>query len=102
MLRALTIPEAPRTWRQWFTLALLVGACVLMAGIAGSGGYGLPAFWVLWAVMAAAGLSLLAVRAVAVARHTAGEITGVERALWATGEMAGALAVCALVLSILL
>jgi hypothetical protein len=52
--------------------------------------------------MAIAGLAALTVRAVAIARHTAAEMTWVERALWATWDVAGVLAVCTLLLSNLL
>jgi hypothetical protein len=42
------------------------------------------------------------VRAVAIARHAAGAMTWIERALWAAWDVAGLLALCTLLLSNLL
>ena len=103
MHRAFTIASDPRSWRPWSALAALVGVgSAVLPGVAAASGQQLPAFWVLWALMAIAGLGALTVRAVAIARHTAGEMTWVERALWAAWDVAGVLAVCTLILSNLL
>jgi hypothetical protein len=103
MHRAFTIATDPRSWKAWFSLAALVAVLsAVLSGVAATGGQQLPAFWVLWAVMAAAGVAALTVRAVAIARHVAGEMTFIERALWAAWDVAGVLAVCTLLLSNLL
>jgi hypothetical protein len=103
MHRAFTIATDPRSWKAWSSLAALVAVLsAVLSGVAAAGGQQLPAFWVLWAVMAAAGVAALTVRAVAIARHVAGEMTFIERALWAAWDVAGVLAVCTLLLSNLL
>jgi|KBSMisStandDraft_5_1062788.scaffolds.fasta_scaffold656037_2 hypothetical protein len=100
MHRAFSIASDPRSWKAWSVLAALVGVLVAgLPGVAAAGGQQLPAFWVLWAVMAAAGLAALTVRAVAIGRRAAGEMTWIERALWATADVAGLLAVCTLILT---
>src|SRR5690242_5035851 len=76
MHRAFTIARDPRSWKAWSALAALVAILsAVLSGVAAAGGQQLPAFWVLWAVMAAAGLAALTVRAVAIARHAAGAMT---------------------------
>jgi len=103
MHRAFTIASDPRSWRSWSALAALVAVLsTVLPGVAAAGGQQLPAFWVLWALMAIAGLGAVTVRAVAIARRTAAEMTWVERALWATWDVSGVLAVCTLLLSNLL
>ena len=67
--------------------ALVAVLSAVLPGVAAAGGQQLPAFWVLWALMAIPGLAALTVRAVAIARRTAGEMTWVERALWATWDV---------------
>jgi len=100
MHRAFTLASDPRSWKAWSALAALVAALTaILPGVAAAGGQQLPAFWVLWAVMAAAGLAALTLRAVAIARHAAGEMTWIERALWATWDVGGVLAVCTLILT---
>lgn len=103
MFRAFTIASDPRSWKAWSALvaltAVLVGG---LPGVAATAGQQLPAFWVLWAVMLATSLAALTVRAVAIARHVAGEMTAPERALWATWDCAAVLALSVLLLSNLL
>jgi hypothetical protein len=101
--RALIIPEAPRSWKEWTALALvLAGVAAALAVVASGPGHSLPAFWLLWGVMVAALSALLLHRASALARHAAGGETAFDRVLWITAEVAGVLAVLALLVTALL
>jgi hypothetical protein len=101
--RALIVPEAPRSWREWTALALGLGAFAAALAVVASGpGHSVPGFWLLWAVMVAAGSGLLLHRASVLARHTAAGGTSLDRALWIAAEVAGVLAVAALLLAALL
>ena len=103
MPRALIVPEAPRSWKEWTELALVLAAVAAGLAVVASGpGRSLPAFWLLWAVMVAALAGLLLHRASVLARHAAGGGTALDRILWIAAEVAGALAVVALLLATLL
>ena len=74
MNRAFTIASDPRSWRAWSALAALVAVLsAVLSGVAAAGGQQLPAFWVLWAVLAAGGPAPLTVRPCGVSRYAAGE-----------------------------
>jgi len=101
--RALIVPEAPRSWKEWTALALVLAAVAAGLAVVASGpGRSLPAFWLLWAVMVAALAGLLLHRASVLARHAAGGGTALDRILWIAAEVAGVLAALALLLSALL
>ena len=100
MLKALTIPEAPRSWKEWTAFALLnAGVAGTLAWVGSHRDLEPLAFWVLWAVMAGAMSALLTHRAVLLVRHGAGESTPLDRALWRTAELAGLIVLVGLVLS---
>ena len=102
MPRALIVPEAPRSWKEWAALALVLGAVAAGLAVVASGpGHSLPGFWLLWGVMVLALAALLVHRASVLARHAGSPGTGVDRALWVAAEVAGVLAVLALVLAAL-
>lgn len=102
MWRAFSVPEAPRSWKEWSALALSLAAIAGGLGVVASApGHQLPAFWVLWAVMVAAIAALLAHRASALLRHVTTQSTRLDHALWIAAEMAGFLAALALLLTIL-
>jgi hypothetical protein len=102
MPRALIVPEAPRSWREWAALALVLAAVAAGLAVVASGpGHSLPGFWLLWGVMVLALAALLVHRASVLARHADSAGTGVDRALWVAAEVAGVLAVLALVLAAL-
>lgn len=103
MPRALIVPEAPRSWKEWAALALVLAAVAAALAVVASGpGHSLPGFWLLWAVMVAAIGTLLLHRASLLARHTGTEGTRLDRVLWVAAEVAGVLAALALLLSALL
>ena len=100
--RALLVPEAPRSWKEWTALALVLTAVAAGLAVVASGpGHSLPAFWVLWALMVAALATLLVHRASALMRHAGTAGSPLDRALWILGETACVLAVLALLLTIL-
>jgi hypothetical protein len=100
--RALIVPEAPRSWKEWTALALvLAGVSGGLAIVASGPGHSLPGFWLLWGVMVAAIAALLLHRASVLARHsTAGE-TRLDHILWVAAEVSAVLAVLAILLSAL-
>ena len=101
--RALIIPEAPRSWKEWTALALVLGAFAAALAVVASGpGHSVPAFWLLWAVMVAAITGLLLHRASVLARHAGAGGTSLDRDLWVAAEVSGVLAVVALLLAALL
>ena len=101
--RALIVPEAPRSWKEWTALALVLSAvAAALAVVAFGPGHALPAFWVLWAVMVAAITGLLLHRASCLARHADAGRTPLDHVLWIAAEVAGVLAVVALLLVALL
>jgi hypothetical protein len=101
--RALIVPEAPRSWKEWTVLALVLAAVAAALAVVASGpGHSLPAFWLLWGVMVVAISALLLHRASVLARHAAGEETPMDRILWIAAEVAGVLAVLALLVIALL
>ena len=103
MPRALIVPEAPRSWKEWTALALVLAAVAAGLAVVASGpGRSLPAFWLLWMVMVAALAGLLLHRASVLARHAAGGGTALDRTLWIAAGVAGVLATVALLLSALL
>lgn len=103
MPRALIVPEAPRSWKEWTALALLLAAAAAALAVVASGpGHALPAFWLLWAVMVAAITGLLVHRARVLARHAGTGGTSLDRALWIAAEVAGVLAALALLLATLM
>ena len=103
MPRALIVPEAPRSWKEWTALALvLAAAAAALAVVAWGPGHALPAFWLLWAVMVAAITGLLVHRAQVLARHAGSGGTSLDRALWIAAEVAGVLAALALLLATLM
>jgi len=102
MPRALIVPEAPRSWKEWAALALVLGAVAAGLAVVASGpGHSLPGFWLLWGVMVIALAALLLHRASVLARHAAAAGTAMDRALWIAAEVAGVLAVLALLLAAL-
>jgi len=101
--RALIVPEAPRSWKEWTALALVLAVVAAGLAVVASGpGHSLPGFWLLWALMVAAIATLLLHRASVLARHAATEGTPLDRGLWIAAEVAGVLAALALLLSALL
>lgn len=83
-------------------LALLLAAVAAGLAIVASGpGHSLPGFWLLWGVMVIALCALLLHRAAALARHAAPGRTAVDHALWIAAEVAGVLAILALILAAL-
>jgi hypothetical protein len=102
MPRALIVPEAPRSWKEWAALALVLGAVAAGLAVVASGpGHSLPGFWLLWGVMVLALAALLVHRASVLARHAAARRTTMDHALWIAAEVAGVLAVLALLLAAL-
>ena len=102
MPRALIVPEAPRSWREWTALAVVLGAVAAGLAVVASGpGHSLPGFWLLWGVMVIALSALLLHRAAALARHAAPGGTAVDHGLWIAAEVAGGLAILAIILSAL-
>jgi hypothetical protein len=100
--RVFVVPEAPRSWKEWTALALILTAVAGGLAVVASGpGHSLPAFWVLWTVMVASVAALLGHRATALMRHAAGDGTALDRVLWIAAEAACVLAVLALLLTIL-
>ena len=103
MRRALIVPEAPRSWKEWTALALALAAGAAALAVVASGpGHSLPAFWLLWGVMVVAISALLLHRASVLARHAGIGETPVDRALWIAAEVAAVLAVVALLVTALL
>ena len=103
MPRALIVPEAPRSWKEWTALALVLAAVATALAVVASGpGHSVPGFWLLWAVMVAAIATLLLHRASVLARQAATEGTPLDRGLWIASEVAWVLAALALLLSALL
>ena len=102
MPRALIVPEAPRSWKEWTALTVVLGAVAAGLAIVATGpGHSLPGFWLLWGVMVIALSTLLLHRAAALVRHAAAGGTAMDHALWIAAEVAGVLAVLALILSAL-
>ena len=102
MPRALIVPEAPRSWREWAALALVLAAVAAGLAVVASGpGHSLPGFWLLWGVMVLALAALLVHRASVLAPHADPARTAVDRALLDAAEVAGVLAVLALLLAAL-
>ena len=101
--RAVIVPEAPRSWKEWTALALVLAAvATALAVVASDPGRALPAFWLLWTVMVAAIAGLLLHRASVLARHVEAGGTALDRALWIAAEVAGVLAALALLLAAVL
>ena len=103
MPRALIVPEAPRSWKEWTALALVLAVVAAGLAVVASGpGHSVPGFWLLWAVMVAAIATLLLHRASVLARHATTGGTALDRTLWIAAGVAGVLATVALLLSALL
>ena len=103
MPRVVIIPEAPRSWKEWTALALVLAAVAGALAVVASGpGHSVPGFWLLWAVMVAAIATLLLHRASVLARHAPPERTRLDHALWIAAGVAGVLAAIAVLLAALL